>query len=125
VPNPIFDQVSIDRAGTSLCGAISYDISEVAGPGVTGLTITELTISSSGQISIWTDAPSTVGAHTVTIIAKLSSYPSVTIQKVFTLTVTGNCLISSISIGPTVVENFVTFAGYSIKSQLKYNYNDT
>ena len=48
LPVPITDQVSIDRAGTSLCGAISYGISEVADPGVTGLTITELTITSSG-----------------------------------------------------------------------------
>lgn len=47
-PITIEDQVSIDRPGTSLCGAISYDVSSVAALGVTDLTASELTISSSG-----------------------------------------------------------------------------
>lgn len=108
-----------------MCGGISYLISDAPASGITALTASELSISPSGSISVWTDVVGTVGAHTVTVTAYLTSYSSVASTKSFSLIVSGNCQLTTITIGPTSVENFVTFAGYTIASLSTYSFNDT
>jgi hypothetical protein len=44
----ITDLVSTTKGGTSLCGGISYLISDATASGITALTASELTISPSG-----------------------------------------------------------------------------
>ena len=79
-----------------MCGGISYLISDATASGITALTASELTISSAGLISVWTNVVGTIGAHTVTVTARLILYPSVTITKSFTLTVVDPCATTTL-----------------------------
>lgn len=79
-----------------MCGGLSYLISDAPASGVTALTATELTISSSGSISVWTNVVGTIGAHTVTVTARLTLYMSVTSTKSYTLTVVNPCTTTTL-----------------------------
>lgn len=89
-----------------MCGGISYLISDAVA-GITALTATELTISSSGSISVWTNVVGTIGAHTVTVTARLILYPSVTITKSYTLTIEDPCISTTLTWDGTI--NDATF----------------
>ncbi len=62
-----------------LCGGVTYaSISDTPDSGVTSLNASELTLSSSGMISIVTSSNLTVGNHTVTMNVFLSSFTNIT-----------------------------------------------
>ena len=66
----------------------------------TALTNTELTISTSGLISVYTANKATIGTHSVTVTVSLLSYSTVTAKSlVFTLEIIG-CIITSFTIVP-------------------------
>jgi hypothetical protein len=93
----VHDQVSVTCAVANSCGLYTYTISDVPASGVTALTTVELTISSSGVISVATTNAATVGAHTVTVVARLASYTAVTISTPVSLTVTA-CLVTGVQV---------------------------
>ncbi len=63
------------------------------------------------------------------MIVSLNNYPYTPspppCQSSFTLTLVDPCLSTSISTLPASVENVVIFAGYSVKSKVRYTFNDT
>lgn len=81
--------------GTSnICGSYTYSVSDGSGT----LSSTELTISSSGVISVATTNVLAIGTHTVTVKIALTSYSAVTaILNTFTLSVT-ECVVTGIQI---------------------------
>ena len=104
VPTTVTDGVSTDQSTPGLCGGFSYSLSDSPASGVASFSSGQLVISSSGLITIWTDVALSVGVHSITVSAKLSQYSSViAATRSFSLTVTGNCQLTKITIGPTAV----------------------
>jgi hypothetical protein len=69
------------------------------------------------------------GDHLVTVTSTLNNYPvyystTVSSESRFTLTVVDLCDKTSIEIAPATIDTLVAFAGYTTKSQSKYNFND-
>ena len=90
------DNVSIATAISNQCGALTYSISDSSVSAVSALSATELTISSTGLISVLTSNFATVGTHAVTVTASLSSYSLVTTSVTFSLTI--ECVLSSVEV---------------------------
>ena len=51
------------------------------------LTSSELTVSKTGLITVFTTNAATVGSHTVVLLVNLTSYPAVTLSLTMSLTV--------------------------------------
>ncbi len=90
------DNISIATTTSNQCGAFTYSVSDSSVSATSALATTELTISSSGLISVLTSNLNTVGTHTVTVTASLSSYPLVTTSVTFSLTI--ECVPTSVSV---------------------------
>lgn len=90
------DNVSIATAISNQCGVLTYSISDSSVSAVSALSVTELTISSTGLISVLTSNFATVGAHAVTVTASLSSYSLVTTSLTFSLII--ECVLSSVEV---------------------------
>lgn len=72
------DSISVAHGIPGLCGSITYTIADTPAAGVTALSATELSIDSvTGVVSVWTGNAATIGVHTVTVTAKLATYPAV------------------------------------------------
>ena len=84
--------------------------------GVTPFTTSELTVSATGIISVWTSLAATLGDHVITVTAFLTSYSTITITKTFTLTVVDPCTVTSLSWTGSLVDG--TFALGALDSSL-------
>ncbi len=61
-------------------------MSDSPGVGVSALTALDLSINQVSEVlSVWTDNSATVGAHTVTVLATLTSYSAISSSLTFTL----------------------------------------
>jgi len=79
----------------TICGGLSYSISDSPAIGVTALTAAELQVSTTGLITVAATTASKVGAHTVTVITMLSAYTNITSSQTFSLTITP-CVLTSV-----------------------------
>lgn len=101
VPQTFNDALSMSLSQTlTICGGLSYSISDSPASGVTALTSTELVVSSTGLITVAATTASKVGTHTVTVVTKLASYTNITSSQTFTLTVTP-CVLTSVKVVQT------------------------
>ena len=72
-----------------------------------------------------------VGDHSITLTSTLKDYnpfagaTAPTTSDTFKLTAFNPCLSTAITAEPDQIENFVSFAGYSTQSLVKYAFNDT
>lgn len=73
----VTDFVSAVSGSANECGAFTYTISNYSAERVLALMLSDLTISSSGVISLQTADPTMEGIHTVLITASLASYAAV------------------------------------------------
>ena len=71
---------SLQSLTLSICGYVTFQISDSPSSGVNYLTATELTVSPTGLITVATTNNLTAGAHTVTLNVFLTSYPNVTLS---------------------------------------------
>ena len=89
-----------------------------------------ITTKSAASISYsaYSNSKFDAGDHLVTVTSTLNNYPyyptTVSSQSRFTLTVIDLCEKTSIAIAPATIDTLVAFAGYTTKSQNKYNFND-
>lgn len=93
------DQVSSTYSTSGLCGSITYSLSDTPASGVTALSSSELQLVS-GVIKIWTSSVATIGQHTLTLTAHLSSYTSVISSQSLVLTI-NLCGITSVQVVET------------------------
>jgi len=58
----------------TICGGLTYSISDSPSGGATALTTSELTVDSAGLIAVYTTNAATIGSHTATLLVKLTNY---------------------------------------------------
>ena len=78
----------------SICGGVTYSISDAPSTGVSMLSSSELQVDATGLITIATGNSLAVGVHTVTLTVKLTAYITITTTQSFTLTIT-ECVVTS------------------------------
>ncbi len=84
--------------------AVSFIIQNVSGAGI------DYTVQSNDVLD--------AGVHTVTLTSTITNLPSISCQSTFTVTMMVDpCLTTSIAPHPATIENFVAFAGYTVKSK--------
>lgn len=80
-------------------------------------------------IKLFTQDKNDAGIHKITFTKEITNYAyadaPTPLESTVTLTILNTCLLTSISIAPSIVENLVVFAGYYAKSQFTFTYNDT
>jgi len=91
----------------------------------TSSKITSTALDPSISYSVQSNDLLDAGDHTVTVLSTLNNSPSTIDQKTFKVTMVDPCLSTSLSSNPQAVENLVSFAGYTTKSQFRYSFNDS
>ena len=83
---------------------------------------------SSLSFTLYSKNKSDVGVKIIDVFGTLDAYtynPVPSITGSLKVTITDTCLKTKVDILPSVVENFVTFAGYSVTSKFNYTFNDS
>ena len=90
----------------TICGSVTYSISSSPSGGVTTLSATQLSVDANGLITVAGTGNNQVGTHIVTLLAKLTSYTTITNSISFTLTV-NPCQVTSFTLVTPTDQIFV------------------
>jgi len=104
----------------TICGGLTYSVSDTPSGGTTALTSSELTVTSSGLITVATANAATVGSHTVTLLVKLTNFPAITLSLTMSLTVTA-CVVTSAQVFQGASPVALINKAYTISKTIGYS----